>query len=380
MNTNNLSNNDSHGYSVLAVDDNPVNLTYISTVLSKEGYTVYKAKDGDSAKQEAVRRRPDLILLDIVMPGEDGFSVIKFLKNHSATTSIPVIFLTGQTELDSKLTGFELGAVDYIIKPFHAPEVLARVRLHLKLSIATNSLISSQAAKLKQIKEAQKSMLAYPDMIPEARFGVYYKALEEAGGDFYEVLRISDNIFGYFIADFSGHDIKTSYMTSSVKALLKQNCNTVYQSVESMKMVNDVLSEILPEGKYLTASYVRLNRRTKQVTIVSCGHPPVVYVPFSGEARLINLEGDILGLFKDVYFGSEVINVSPGDRFYLYSDGVTESSKKRIMWSEGAKVFAEACEAAQEADIVNAPKKIITTMFGDNFVPEDDMAILGFEV
>lgn len=374
------SNNETQGYSILAVDDNPVNLTYISTVLSKEGYTVYKAKDAAAAKVEAVQKRPDLILLDIVMPGEDGFSVIKYLKNHSSTTSIPVIFLTGQSELDSKLTGFELGAVDYIIKPFQALEVLARVRLHLKMSIATNSLIASQASKLKQIKEAQKSMLAYPEMLPEAKFGVYYKALEEAGGDFYEVLRISENIFSYFVADFSGHDIKTSYMTSSVKALLKQNCNTVYQPMESMKMINDVLSEILPEGKYLTASYVRLNRRTKQVIIVSCGHPPVVYVPVSGEVRLINLEGDILGLFKDVYFGSEVIDVSVGDRFFLYSDGVTESSKRRVMWSEGAKFFAEACANAKDTDISSAPRKIISDIFGDDFIPEDDMAILGFEV
>lgn len=374
------SNNETQGYSILAVDDNPVNLTYISTVLSKEGYTVYKAKDAAAAKVEAVQKRPDLILLDIVMPGEDGFSVIKYLKNHSSTTSIPVIFLTGQSELDSKLTGFELGAVDYIIKPFQALEVLARVRLHLKMSIATNSLITSQASKLKQIKEAQKSMLAYPEMLPEAKFGVYYKALEEAGGDFYEVLRISENIFSYFVADFSGHDIKTSYMTSSVKALLKQNCNTVYQPMESMKMINDVLSEILPEGKYLTASYVRLNRRTKQVIIVSCGHPPVVYVPVSGEVRLINLEGDILGLFKDVYFGSEVIDVSVGDRFFLYSDGVTESSKRRVMWSEGAKFFAEACANAKDTDISSAPRKIIADIFGEDFIPEDDMAILGFEV
>lgn len=374
------SNNETQGYSILAVDDNPVNLTYISTILSKEGYTVYKAKDAASAKKEAVQKRPDLILLDIVMPGEDGFSVIKYLKNHSSTTSIPVIFLTGQSELDSKLTGFELGAVDYIIKPFQALEVIARVRLHLKMSIATNSLIASQASKLKQIKEAQKSMLPYPEMFPDAKFGVYYKALEEAGGDFYEVIKISENIYSYFVADFSGHDIKTSYMTSSVKALLKQNCNTVYQPMESMKMINDVLSEILPEGKYLTASYVRLNRRTRQVTIVSCGHPPVVYVPVSGEVRLINLEGDILGLFKDVYFGSEVIDISVGDRFYLYSDGVTESSKRRVMWSEGAKLFAEACVDARNTEIASAPKKIISNIFGDDFIPEDDMAILGFEV
>ncbi len=365
---------------ILIVDDNPLNLKLLETTLSKDGYKVLSAGNGPVAREMAVAEKPDLILLDIKMPGEDGFQVIRQLKKNLATTAIPVIFLTGVSDMDTKLQGFELGAVDYIIKPFHPREVLARVRLHLKLSIATNSLIASQANKLKQITEAQTSMLVTPEMYPRAQFGVYYSALNEAGGDFYEVRQISDDIFGYFVADFSGHDIKTSFLTVSIKALLQQNSAPVYQAHESMQMINDVLVEILPEGKYLTACYARLNRKTKQMTIVNAGHPPGIFVPSEGSATRIDMKGDILGIFKEVYFGSHTIDVNPGDRFYLYSDGLIESSEEKIVWSAGSNKLVAACEDAKSFPIQEAPKEIVRKLFNENVSIHDDIVLLGIEV
>ncbi|MBF0102246.1 MAG: fused response regulator/phosphatase, partial [Desulfobacterales bacterium] len=360
--------------------DNPLNLKLMEKALAKEGYKVIKASDGPTARKKAVSETPDLILLDIRMPGEDGFEVIRFLKHNSTTTSIPVIFLTGVSEIDAKLEGFELGAVDYIIKPFHPLEVIARVRLHLKLSIATNSLIATQAQKLKQITQAQTSMLITPDLEPNARFGVYYKALQEAGGDFYDILAISEDIFGYFVADFSGHDISTSYMTASLKALLKQNCSPIYQPIESVKMINDVLVEILPDGKYLTACYARLNRKSKQMTLINAGHPPVVYAPSNDTPVLLKLDGDILGIFKDVLFGQQTLSVSPGDRFYLYSDGLIESSVKKIVWTEGTNALVDACGKAKDVSIIDAPKKIMEVLGKQHDEVEDDIVVLGIEV
>ncbi len=366
--------------SILIVDDNPLNVKLLETTLGKEGYQIYKAFNGPKARALAVEHIPSIILLDIQMPGENGFDVIKQLKNNADTASIPVIFLTGVSEIDSKLEGFNLGAVDYITKPFHPLEVTARVRLHMKLSIATNSLIASQAAKLQQITEAQTSMLTTPDKYPDANFGVHYLALQEAGGDFYEVLSISDNIFGYFVADFSGHDISTSYLTSSVKGLLKQNCSPIYQPLESIKMINDVLVETLPAGKYLTACYAKLNRKSKQIRIVSCGHPPVCYVPVDGEPRTLDMDGDVIGIFKNVLFGEIVLKVSPGDRFYMYTDGLIEDPEKKIVWSEGAAKMLEACVSVSHLPILEAPKKISDILAPDTSLLEDDIVVVGIEV
>jgi phosphoserine phosphatase RsbU/P len=367
-------------FQILIVDDNPLNLKLLETTLAKDGYQVLSAGNGPVARKIAVAEKPDLILLDIKMPGEDGFQVIQQLKVNPATATIPVIFLTGVSDIDTKLHGFELGAVDYIIKPFHPREVLARVRLHLKLSIATNSLIASQADKLKQITEAQTSMLVTPEMYPRAQFGVYYSSLNEAGGDFYEVLPISDDIFGYFVADFSGHDIKTSYLTVSVKALLQQNSAPVYQAHESMQMINDVLVEILPEGKYLTACYARLNRKTKQMTIINAGHPPGIFVPSEGSAARIDIKGDILGIFKEVYFGSHTIDVNPGDRFYMYSDGLIESSEEKIVWSVGSNRLLAACEKVRSLPIQEASKQIVQQLLNEKARIDDDVVVIGIEV
>ena len=365
---------------ILAIDDNLINLKMIEKSLSKEGYRVLSASNGPKGREMAVRDQPDLILLDIQMPGEDGFQVIRFLKDTPATASIPVIFLTGISEVNSKLKGFDLGAVDYITKPFHNLEVVARVRSHLKLSIATNSLIAEQAHKLRQLTEAQVSMLPLPEQNPDANFGVYYKALQEAGGDFYDILDISDHIKGYFVADFSGHDIKTSYMTASVKALLTQNCTPVYYPVESMKMINDVLVEIMPEGKYMTACYARLNRTTRSLTIVNAGHPPVVHIPVGGSPVLLKADGDVLGMFKDAQFGITRISVSPGDRFFIYSDGLVESSKNKVTWASGAEHLLSEFEKVAGLPVKSAPLKLIEHLFLKNGLPEDDIVVLCVEV
>lgn len=367
-------------YTVLAVDDNRLNLKLIEKSLSKEGYKIFCADNGPDARAIALKEKPDLILLDIEMPGESGFDVIRKLKDSAETNAIPVLFLTGVSEVDSKLKGFDLGAVDYITKPFHPLEVLARVRIHLKLSIATNSLITGQANKLRQLTEAQVSMLPTPADNPDAKFGVYYKALEEAGGDFYDILNISENIKGYFVADFSGHDIKTSYMTASVKALLAQNCTPVYSPIESIKMINDVLVEIMPDGKYLTACYMHINRATHKLTIINAGHPPVVCLPVKGEPFLIKTEGDILGMFKDAHFGVQSLTVSSGDRFFVYSDGLVESAEKKVTWASGADSLLPVYREVAGVPYEKAPEALIDHLFGKGTLPEDDIVVLCVEV
>ncbi|MBW2609237.1 MAG: fused response regulator/phosphatase [Deltaproteobacteria bacterium] len=371
--------NDKQNLTILLVDDEPVGVKVLEKTLQKEGYRTISADNGPLARRLASKKQPDLILLDIMMPGEDGFEVVKLLKKDPSTAYIPVIFLTGKDELASKMMGFDLEAVDYITKPFHGREVVARVRLHLKLSLATNSLIESQAARLRQIQDAQTSMLVTPEDLPDAGFGVYYMALLEAGGDFYDVLQISDDIYGYFVADVSGHDIATSYITSAVKALLKQNCIPIYQPAESMKMINNVLKEILPEDKYLTACYARLNRDKKCMTIVNGGHPPVVYLPKEGQTRLIEIKGDVLGIFSDVYFGVQDIRVTEGDRFYIYSDGLIEKPGQRKVWTEGLDDLLKACSGLREIPIRKSVERLKDMLLEDTIGLEDDIVVLGIE-
>lgn len=125
---------------ILVVDDTPANLAVTSEVLTDAGFEVAIAKDGERAIKQAERNLPNLILLDIMMPGIDGFETCRRLKASPITQEIPIIFMTALSDTTDKVMGFNLGGVDYITKPFQEAELLARVKTHLKLRHLTQNL------------------------------------------------------------------------------------------------------------------------------------------------------------------------------------------------------------------------------------------------
>lgn len=118
---------------LLVVEDNPTNLSFLFTYLTKSGFKVLVATDGETAIQRAETAQPDLILLDVMMPGIDGFEVCKRLKSSPSMRDIPVIFMTALSDTLNKVHGFEMGAVDYITKPIQPEEVVSRIQTHLTL-------------------------------------------------------------------------------------------------------------------------------------------------------------------------------------------------------------------------------------------------------
>ncbi|MDM8536768.1 diguanylate cyclase [Desulfobacterales bacterium HSG17] len=126
--------------SVLIVDDNPKNLQVLASILRTNEYKVAMVKDGVKAIKFIMSRKPDLILLDIMMPDLDGFEVCQKLKQDQSTKDIPIIFISALVETEDKVKGFGAGGVDYITKPFQQEEVLARVQTHLELRNAYKKL------------------------------------------------------------------------------------------------------------------------------------------------------------------------------------------------------------------------------------------------
>jgi two-component system sensor histidine kinase/response regulator len=142
---------------ILIVDDTTANLRLLSHVLSKEGYNYIEATNGEEALELSEKHVPDLILLDIMMPGMNGFEVIKKLKKNELLQDIPIIFLSSLTETDDKVQGFKSGGVDYITKPFQKEETLARIKAHLQIRFLQKQL--NERIKILREREVELSRL-----------------------------------------------------------------------------------------------------------------------------------------------------------------------------------------------------------------------------
>lgn len=125
---------------ILIIDDTPDTISMIRSILEEREYLVLFATTGEKGVQRAISGRPDLILLDVLMPGIDGYETCRLLKGDPVTADIPVIFLSGQTDPKEKIKGFEIGAVDYLEKPVSSEEMMARIHAHLSISLLRQDL------------------------------------------------------------------------------------------------------------------------------------------------------------------------------------------------------------------------------------------------
>lgn len=165
---------------ILAVDDTRQNLDLLSKILEGVGYGVALAMGGSEALELAAKENPDLILMDILMPGMNGIEACRRLKGDPATQDIPVIFLTSKTESAEILSGFEAGAVDYVTKPFRVSELVARVHVHVKLRRAQQEIRTlrgilptcSQCQKIRDEQGRWRSLDSYIAERSEAEFSI----------------------------------------------------------------------------------------------------------------------------------------------------------------------------------------------------------------
>jgi formate hydrogenlyase transcriptional activator len=144
--------------SILVVDDTPHNISILFDALTHYGYQVLTERDGKSAIEQIRYARPDLILLDVMMPGMDGFETCRRLKSDPDTADIPVIFMTAMTETIDKVNGFNMGAVDYITKPFQLPEMMARVQTHLTIRQLQRELEQTNARLEERVMERTQEL------------------------------------------------------------------------------------------------------------------------------------------------------------------------------------------------------------------------------
>jgi sigma-B regulation protein RsbU (phosphoserine phosphatase) len=362
---------------ILIVDDDATTNRMIREILSRSGFDTITAFDVAGALREIELRQPDLILLDISLPDGNGFEVCKHLQSKPGAAQTPVLFISSHDDVTTKVQGFEAGGVDYITKPLAGAEIIARVSTHLRLKHAYQRLEELQAERIQRLAVAQGAIMPVPEDLPEARFSISLQQVNQAGGDFYDVISVGPQQYDYIVADASGHDLAASFWTASLKTLLTEYATPLNTPREILQSVNNTLCRILPAEVFFTISYARLNRKTGRLILASAGHPPVCVLPKeNNEVRLLRLDSDIVGAFADAGFESTEVVLRPGDRFVIYSDGLIENNQS---CEAGLERLQKYLISHKSASLQNLVRDTVRDMIA-GAEPHDDILLLGVEV
>jgi sigma-B regulation protein RsbU (phosphoserine phosphatase) len=385
---------------ILAIDDSAEVLLSIGATLEPY-YDVRVATSGIEGLALAAEIHPALILLDVMMPGIDGYQTCAQIKATPATTDIPIIFLTTRQDTADKIKGLELGGRDYITKPFNGGELLARIRTQLEISSLTEQLMKvNEDLRRKQIllekdlraaAEIQKSFL--PPKPPENKaieVAWQFQPCDSVGGDILNIFRLDEDHYGFYVLDVSGHGVPAAMVTASVHQqlhlstgmILKKSINhPPHYEIVSPSEVLTTLDKNYPLDRfdrYFTISYMILNTRNGQILYSSAGHPPPLLLRNSGELLPLKEGGTIIGMGGILPFEEGRVQLEPGDILFLYTDGLPEYrnregeffSDQRFQTVLGEQKGSSAKEATE------AVVKAVITSFGEGNLPQDDITLL----
>lgn len=385
---------------ILLVDDNTENLQVLSQTLEGRGYELLVATNGDVALTVAGKVLPDLILLDVMMPGMDGFEVCRRLKEQPDTSRADVIFLSALGEVSDKVRGLDVGAVDYITKPFQAAEVIARVSAHL-----TNQRLRSQLRatndRMKRDLDAaarvQRSLL--PVNAPEAvgfDFAWEYSPCDELAGDSLNVFRIDDRHIGFYVLDVVGHGVRAALLSFAATHALtpRADRSSVVMKTDASgdsvtithappaivaQRVNKMFQFDNDESQFFTLLYGVLDTESRRIRFVSAGHPNPVHLSFGGEPKEVGSYNYPIGIVDDVTFEEFEVAMAKGDRLYLYSDGLMEEvneSDQQFGISNILSVITEG-KTTPLSESVKLLKDRVDSWCGEKLT--DDLSILAIE-
>ena len=314
---------------LLLVDDDSENIQVVYSIL-KDRYKIRVAMDGFKALELAKTEPfPDLILLDVIMPHMDGYEVCRHLKADPRTHEIPIIFLTGMTEVADETRGFEVGAVDYIHKPFSPPIVTARVQTHLMLREAHETVARQLLAinsELEMARQIQLSIL--PREIPHPQgleIAARYLPMSSVAGDFYDFIVVDDKHIGILIADVSGHGLSAALIASMLQTALAAQSSHASDPAQVLSGLNQALYGKF-QSHYVTAAYLFVDTDKRTVNYAGAGHPPLLlWQSKTGHAAELVENGLMLGPFSDSKYSAITFSLEKGDRIVLITDGIVEA-------------------------------------------------------
>jgi sigma-B regulation protein RsbU (phosphoserine phosphatase) len=370
---------------VLLVDDAKVNLDILVEGLKSE-HKLSLALNGETALQIAARTPPDLVLLDIMMPGLDGYEVCRRLRQMPETAEVPIMFLSSLEEVQNKARGFEAGANDYLTKPFEMLEVKARVRSLLKAKAYSDAVKEQMASELRVAREIQMGMLPHDFAAVEEAYGVSFGAVlepaREVGGDLYGVCAAAPDRLVIFLGDVSGKGIPASMFMVRAISLARLLARDITEPERILGRLNDELSADNPSGMFVTFLCAVFEPRSGRLTLANAGHcRPILLSPGQAPRWAVKDLGTALGFEPGLQFARTELTLRDGAGLILYSDGVSEAFNGQEDCYGNERLLADAgVLAGQSAPALTAGLLGRVRAFAGGAPQSDDIAILTLKV
>jgi len=409
---------------ILIVDDVPINLQVLTSLLSDEDYEIAAATSGEEALFLLNTILPDLILLDVIMPDMDGFEVCEMIKASPRTEDIPIIFLTAKTEAEYIVRGFQMGAVDYVRKPFNTPELLARVHTHLELKRARDTqqkLIeklhekteeTARASKIvkavnKNITESiqyakiiQKSLLPNPENIssflPDSFF--IWNPRDIVGGDFIFMDCLEDGII-LAVIDCTGHGVPGAFMTIiasfGLRKIIREGWHDPAQILRRLSfLVKTTLQQDtdyalsddgLDAAICFASNYDPSTKKSHPYysTLTFAGARLPLYYTHNNKISVIRGDKQSIGYKRsdlNFRFTNHTVHIGPEMSFYMATDGFTDQPGGKIRLRFGTrrmKNLLKEIEGRPFEEQRTALLEAFNEYKGGNEI-RDDVTVVGF--
>ena len=370
---------------VLLVDDAKANLDILVEGL-KADHKLSLALNGEQALQNAARTPPDLVLLDIVMPGLDGYEVCRRMRAMPETADVPIMFLSSLEEVQNKTRGFEAGANDYLTKPFEMLEVKARVRSLLKAKAYSDAVKEQIASELRVAREIQMGMVPHDFTAVEEAYHVSFGAIlepaREVGGDLYGVCAAGPERLMIFLGDVSGKGIPASMFMVRAVSLARLLAREIAEPERILARLNDELAADNPSCMFVTFLCAVFEPATHRLTLANGGHCYPLLLPADGPPRWVLKQlGTALGFDGGLEFERLELTLHDGDAIVFYTDGVSEAFNPESDLYGNDRLLADAGDfSGQSASAISAGLLAKVRAFAAGAPQSDDIAILTFKV
>ena len=329
---------------ILIVDDEPFNVDYLEQELEEADHDTSVAVNGQEALAEVQRHAPDLILLDIMMPVMDGFEVLSRLKADPATRDIPVIVISAQNDLRSVVRGIQLGAEDYLPKPFEPTLLHARVSSSLekkRLRDLEQLYLKGLQRELEIAREIQLGFL--PSELPQVagwEIAAYFKSAREVAGDFYDAFLLPDGNLACVIGDVCGKGVGAALFMTLFRSLIRATATSAIscgeKDIVSLAPAERLRQVVSFTNNYLVKTHGDANMfatvfigffdlQTGILSYINCGNEPPFLLGSGGAVTALKPTGPVVGVVPHAVFTVKAIRLEKDDLLLAFTDGIPDA-------------------------------------------------------